>query len=158
MANKRSCKHDETGNSTSDVSSCLSGNCSSSSSTSSSQININVPSGRRSNITILTDSSSDNWTFRNINHDVVADSKNINSNSNTIQTVQQQPVVCENNATHTSCTNINNGEISGRDFVKSSTCNKEVVRIRKGFKFYGSRSNQKPVLNGLDLCLREGDM
>ena len=42
--------------------------------------------------------------------------------------------------------------------INKLSCNKEIVRIKKASKFYGSGNNKKQVLCNLDLSIREGDM
>ena len=138
-------------------------NSSSSSSTSSSQIDLNLPQDRRSNITILTDSSPDNWTLR----------KNLKKTASTetavgwihdnrsVDNVQTIPIVVPIQAIDTCITNSSiseNAETVENVVINQVTSNKEVVRIRKASKFYGSGNNKQQVLCSLDLSLREGDM
>ena len=138
-------------------------NSSSSSSTSSSQIDLNLPLDRRSNITILTDSSPDNWTLRkNLNKAASTETAAgwINDNRS-VDSVQTIPIVVPNQEIDTCISNSSiseNAETVDNVVINQVTSNKEVVRIRKASKFYGSGNNKQQVLCSLDLSLREGEI
>ena len=141
---------------------------SSSSSTSSSQIDLDIQQDRRSNITILTDSSADNWTLRkDLKKGTNAiNNKNYQNSTDKIEKIQNVP-------THLETLAKDSLEATGLEYnipasqVPKTTENKvinklsqpkEIVKIRKASKFYGSGSNKQQVLCSLDLSIREGDM
>ena len=141
---------------------------SSSSSTSSSQIDLDIQQDRRSNITILTDSSADNWTLRKDfkKSTNTTNGKNYQNTTDKIERVQNVP-------THLETLAKDSLEANGIEYnipetqIPKTTENKvisklsqpkEIVKIRKASKFYGSGSNKQQVLCSLDLSIREGDM
>ena len=135
-----------------------------SSSTSSSQSNLDVPQDRRSNITILTDSSSDNWTLRKGMSKTVITNDNerdLQKSYTAIEKMGKEPVSRKIQADDVYIINscaIANVEKNIDKVVNQLPCNKDIVKIRKASKFYGSGNNKKPVLSSLDLSIKEGDM
>ena len=147
----------------SDALSGISGNSSTSSSTSSSQTNLDVPQDRRSNVTILTDSSSENWTLRKGANkanaiDTVVNWKSVNGSVDAVQKVPNLVVVEENIVCNSNVVATENYNTMGEELANNLPYRKEVVRMRNGTKFYGSGGNTQQVLSSLNLSLREGDM
>ena len=134
-------------------------NSSSSSSTSSSQIDLDLQQDRKSNITILTDSSSENWTLRRtLKNGSKATSENINRISYDVENAPkpQEGYIAIEQQNISSQTEIS--EMTENRHIDKLSHNKEIVRIRKASKFYGSGNNKQQVLSALDLSIREGDM
>ena len=134
-------------------------NSSSSSSTSSSQIDLDLQQDRKSNITILTDSSSENWTLRKtLKNGAKATSENINRISYEVENPPkpQEGYIASEQQNISSQTEIS--EMTENRHIDKLSHNKEIVRIRKASKCYGSGNNKQQVLSTLDLSIREGDM
>ena len=134
-------------------------NSSSSSSTSSSQIDLDLQQDRKSNITILTDSSSENWTLRRtLKNGSKASSENINRISYDVDNAPkpQEGYIAIEQQNISSQTEIS--EMTENRHIGKLSHNKEIVRMRKASKFYGSGNNKHQVLSALDLSIREGDM
>ena len=138
-------------------------NSSSSSSTSSSQIDLDLQQDRKSNITILTDSSSENWTLRktlkngtNANKEIMY--QNSNEHVNKIHNVPLCPQAYEGNEGENISSQAQISKPTENKSINNLSHKKEIVRIRKASKFYGSGSNKQQVLCSLDMSIREGDM